>query len=231
MSSEHSGERRRLDRTTVVDAAIEYADAHGLDALSMRRLAESVSVSAMALYKHVSSREELLDAMVERVVEHIPSSEAGKAWVPALRARILAARDALGRHPWVQSAIETRASAGPAVLGYMDGLMGIMFAGGCSADLVHHAMHALSTRMWGFTRDVLPTPAMPADPDDYAQALAAYQQQYPAIVRMASSASGAGAGCDTDAEFAFALDIMLESFERLRATGWSSDAGAGSRGR
>jgi AcrR family transcriptional regulator len=231
VSSEHSGERRRLDRATVVDAAIEYADARGLDALSMRRLAESVGVSAMALYKHVSSREELLDAMVEQVVERIPPSEAGEAWVEALRARILAARDALGRHPWAQSAIETRATAGPAVLGYMDDLMGIMFAGGCSADLVHHAMHALSTRMWGFTRDVLPTPTMPADPDQYAQALAAYQQQYPAIVRMASSASGAGAGCDADAEFAFALDIMVESFERLRVAGWSSDAGTGSHGR
>jgi len=229
MSSPSSPSRPRLDRTAVVSAAIALADAHGLEAVSMRRLAESLGVSPMALYNHVPNREALLDAMVDRLVEGIAAPPTSAAWKAALRARILSARAIMQQHPWAQGAIETRTTAGPAVLAHLDGLMAIMFDGGLSADLVHHAMHALSTRMWGFTRDVLPTPSTPEDPDARAAALSAYASRYPAIVRMASSASHAGANCDSDAEFAFALDILLDAVERLHHEGWTS-ASRGSSG-
>lgn len=213
--------RPSLDRTRVLDAAVALADETGLDAMSMRRLADGLGVTPMALYKHVAHREELVDGMVERIVATIAAPQDGQTWKQALRTRILSARDVMTRHPWAQAAVETRTTAGPAVLGYMDSLMGLMFDGGLSADLVHHAMHALSTRMWGLTRDVLPTPTLPADPDDRARAMAGFADTYPAIVRMATTAQHAGAGCDADAEFAFALDILLDAFERMHADGWS----------
>lgn len=230
MSRAASQKRRRLDRGTVVDAAIAYADAHGLAELSMRRLAVPLAVTPMALYKHIASREELIDEMVERLVADIAPAPRGAAWKIALRARILSARAVMQRHTWAQGAIEARAAAGPAVLGYMNDLMGLMFAGGLSADLVHHAMHALGVRMWGLTADVLPTPTMPADPAQHADALAGYAQQYPAIVRMATTAPRTGTGCDSDAEFAFALDILIDAFERLHEAGWASRPGAASPG-
>lgn len=214
--------RRRLDRQAVVDAAIELADAHGIEQLTMRRLADALGVTPMALYNHVANREALLDAVVERLAGSIAPAPAGEDWKPALRARILSARAIMQRHPWAQQTIESRSAAGPVVLAYMDDLMAIMFRGGLSADLVHHAMHTLSTRMWGFTRDVLPTPSLPGDPEQRAAALADYATRFPAIVRMTSHAAHAGTGCDSDAEFAFALDILLDAFERLHATGWSS---------
>jgi hypothetical protein len=128
----------------------------------------------------------------------------------------------MSAHPWAQAAIETRTMASPTVLAYMDSLMAIMFSGGLPADLVHHAMHALSTRMWGITRDVLPTPVVPADPDLRAQAMSEFAVAYPAIVRMATSSPRAGAACDEDAEFAFALDLLIEGFARSHEQGWSS---------
>lgn len=216
--------RVRLDREKIIAAAIELADAGGLDGLSMRRLADALDVTPMALYKHVAGRERLIDGMVEGIVACIEAAPRGVPWRDAVRARILSARSLMQRHPWAQTAIETRTTAGPAVLGYMDDLMSLMFDGGLSADLVHHAMHALSVRMWGFTRDVLPTPELPADPSERADALRAYAALYPAIVRMATTAPRAGETCDSDAEFAFALDILLDAFERLDAAGWASDA-------
>jgi len=222
MSSSSSAQRPRLDRAQVVEAAIAYADAHGLEALSMRRLADALGVTPMALYKHVAHRDELIDQMVDRLAARITATRAGAEWKPALRQRILAARALMNQHPWAQGAIETRTSASPAVLAHMDALMAHMFDGGLSADLVHHAMHALSTRMWGFTRDVLPTPTLPEDPDQRAAALAGYAQQYPAIIRMATSAPRAGDECDSDAEFRFALDILLDAIERLHESGWTS---------
>ena len=206
----------------MLDAAVALADEVGLEAMSMRRLADALGVTPMALYKHVAHREELVDGMVERIVAGIATPQEGQAWKQALRARILSARAVMTAHPWAQSAVETRTTAGPAVLAYMDSLMGLMFAGGLSADLVHHAMHALSTRMWGLTRDVLPTPALPADPAERSRVMADLAATYPAIVRMATTASHAGAGCDDDAEFAFALDILLDAVERLHVAGWSS---------
>ena len=206
--------RTALDATQVVDAAMRRADADGLESVTMRAVAGDLGVTPMALYNHVEGREPLVDAMVERVVAQIPDTDALSAWNDALRARILSARTTIEAHPWAWGAIEARTSAGPAVLGYMDSLMGIMFAGGLSADLVHEGMHVLSTRMWGFTRDVLPTPELPTDPEEQARAFEAYAQHYPNIVRMATTATGAGSDCDSQAEFEVALDIIIDGLRR-----------------
>jgi len=188
----------------------------------MRRVADALGVTAMALYKHIASREELIDGMLDRLVASIEFPTSDLPWQQALRAPIRSARAIMNAHPWAQSAIETRATASPTVLAYMDSLMAIMFDGGLSADLVHHAMHALSTRMWGITRDVLPTPAVPEDPDQRARAMSEFAVAYPAIVRMATTAPHASAGCDGDAEFAFALDILIDGFTRLHKQQWTS---------
>ena len=222
MSRPSSNSRPRLNHTAVVEAAIRYANEHGLDELSMRRLADNLDVTPMALYKHVAGREQLIDAMVEAVASQIDAAREGESWKQALRTRILSARTLTQRHLWMQTAIETRTLAGPAVLGYMDDLMTIMKNGGLNADLVHYAMHSLSTRMWGFTRDVLPTPEMPDDPAEHRAALMAYATEYPSIVWMATTAKNAGAACDSDAEFQFALDILLDAFERLHEKNWAS---------
>lgn len=206
----------------MIDAAIALADGVGLEATSMRRLAEELGVTPMALYKHVGSREDLIDGMVDQIVRRISAVGTGGPWKAVLRERIMAARSVVTQHPWAQSAIESRSAASPTVIGYMDGLMAVMFEGGFSADLVHHAMHALSTRMWGFTRDVMPTPSVPEDPVERERAMAAFAQRYPSIVRMATTAPHAGVGCDDDAEFAFALDILLDGLDRLHAAGWLS---------
>jgi hypothetical protein len=103
----------------------------------------------------------------------------------------------------------------------MDALMGILRRGGMSPDLVHHAMHALSSRMWGLTRDVFPTPDLPDDPDERAAFLDQAAIDYPHMVELATTVATSGAGCDADAEFEFAIDILLDGFDRLRTTGWA----------
>ena len=206
----------------MLEAAAALADEVGLEATSMRRVADALGVTAMALYKHIANREELIDGMLDRLVASIEVPADGLPWQQALRASIRSARAIMSAHPWAQSAIETRATASPTVLAYMDSLMGIMFEGGLSADLVHHAMHALSTRMWGITRDVLPTPTVPEDPDLRARAMSEFAVAYPAIVRMATTAPHAGVACDGDAEFAFALDILIDGFARLHEREWTS---------
>ena len=213
--------RRRLDRKQIVDTAVELADENGIDTVSMRNIAERLGVTAMALYKHVANRSELLDEMLDQALSDIESIHATEGWISTVRARIFASREVLASHPWVRDAIESGDHATPRTLAHMDSLMEAMFTGGLSPDLVHHAMHALSTRMWGFTRDVLPTPRVPNNPVERSAAMAEFSMLYPSIVRMATTSPHAGQACDEGAEFTFALDLILGSIQHLHERGWN----------
>lgn len=216
--------KKSLTKQLVVDAAVTLADEHGLAALSMRRLAAALDVTPMALYKHIANREELVDAMVDAIVTRVDHCVATPAdpddWKAALRLRILSHRASLARHPWATEAIETRAIASPGVLASIDSLVAIMVSGGLSMDLIHHAMHALSARMWGLNRDVFPTPSLPDDAAERDEELARIAVDCPHIIEMVGALSN-GPGCNADTEFEFALDVLLDGFERRHEDGWT----------
>ncbi len=217
-----------LSRDKVLWAAVALADDSGIDSVSMRKLSQQLGVVAMALYKHVANKEELLDGMVEVVVGEIDPPAHSADWKTAVRQRILSARQALLRHPWASRVIESRTTPTPAVLAYMDSVIGMFRAGDFSVDLTHHVMHALGSRTFGFTQELF-------DDDDSAsvdpEALAAMAEQmsatYPNVAAIAAAAahedkSIVGSGCDDQFEFEFALDLLLDGFDRLRRQGWSS---------
>jgi AcrR family transcriptional regulator len=210
--------RAPLSRERVLDAAVALADAGGVGALSMRKLAQELGVVPMALYKHVANKDELLDGMVDVVVGEIDPPATGTDWKTAMRQRVLSARAALLRHPWASRIIESRTNATPAVLGYMDSMVGIFRAGGFSLDLTHHAMHAMGSRLLGFTQELFDDSAG-ADPEMAMPPEAA--AAYPHISEMVAAIihdeeSVVGSGCDDQFEFEFALDLMLEGLDRLR---------------
>ncbi|ABK01838.1 transcriptional regulator, TetR family [Arthrobacter sp. FB24] len=220
-----------LNRDRVLTAAVVLADAAGIESLSMRRLAQELGVVPMALYKHVANKEELLDGMVDVLVAEIdpPASDAG--WKNAVRLRVLSARKSLLRHPWARQVLESRTTRTPAVLGYMDSFIGMFLAGGFSVDLTHHVMHALGSRMWGFTQELFDDSAnaVPADlaPETQAAMLHEMAQRYPNILQVALAAnhddgSVVSQGCDDQFEFEFALDLLLDGFERFHRQGWTS---------
>jgi AcrR family transcriptional regulator len=221
-----------LNRDRVLTAAVVLADAAGIESLSMRRLAQELGVVPMALYKHVANKEELLDGMVDVLVAEIdpPASDAG--WKNAVRLRVLSARKSLLRHPWARQVLESRTTRTPAVLGYMDSFIGMFLAGGFSVDLTHHVMHALGSRMWGFTQELFDDSAnaVPADlaPEMQAAMLHEMAQRYPNILQVALAAnhddgSVVSQGCDDQFEFEFALDLLLDGFERFHRQGWTSE--------
>jgi AcrR family transcriptional regulator len=219
--------RAPLNRDRVLRAAVALADDAGIDALNMRNLAQELGVVPMALYKHVANKEELLDGMVEVIVGEIDQPMPATDWKAAIRQRILSARQALLRHGWASQVIESRTNAPPIVLDYMDSLIGMFLAGGFSVDLTHHVMHALGSRMWGFTQEVFPAPPPPADPDIRAAMFSQVAARWPHIVAVATASthdegSAVGPGCDDEFEFEFALDALLDGFERLHRQGWSS---------
>jgi AcrR family transcriptional regulator len=228
---QQSGGTRRvpLSRERVLQAAVRLADEAGIDAVSMRRLAQELGVVPMALYKHVANKDELLDGMVDVVIGEFDAPDPSPDWRAAVRERVLSARRAVLRHPWARQAIESRTRRTPAVLGYMDAVTGTFRAGGFSVDLTHHVMHALGNRIWGFSPELFdeaPGEEVPApSPEEQAAMAAEFAQRYPHILEIAVAATAgprAGQGCDEQFEFEFALDLLLDGFDRLRQQGWSS---------
>lgn len=222
-----------LSRPQVLAAAVALADREGLAAVSMRHLAAELGVVPMALYKHVSDKNDLVAGMIDLVVAGYAAPPPGLEWREGVRRRVLAARDALLEHPWLRPAIETATQRTPAVLGHMDAVAGELAAGGLSYDLVHHAMHALGHRIWGFSPEAFSSPAAPSAPPPPTPApstaeqeamMAAMAQRFPHIAAIALDAvarSPLGA-CDEQFEFEFTLDLLLEAVARLHAAGWSS---------
>jgi AcrR family transcriptional regulator len=218
--------RPPLSRDAVLARAVALADESGIDSVSMRNLAQVLGVVPMALYKHVANKEELLDGMVDVTVQEIDPVVPGTDWKTSVRHRILSARQALLRHPWASQVIKSRTAPTPHVLQYMDSLLGMFRDGGFSVDLTHHVMHALGSRMWGFTLDVFDSSER-ADPQMQADLIDRLAGEYPHIVEVALRASHdrktvVGPGCDDQLEFEFALDLLLDGFERLHQQGWTS---------
>lgn len=212
-----------LDRARVLGASIALADRDGFDALSMRALASELGVVPMALYKHVTDKDDLVGGMIDTLVAGYAAPPAEAAWRDAVRAQILAARDTLEQHPWLRPAIESRTQRTPAVLAYMNALAGRFIEGGVSVDLTHHAMHALGHRIWGFSPeafDETDADAPPPDPELMRRAAQAYPYVF-AIAADAAQRNTSGA-CDDQSEFEFTLDLLLDAFTRLHESGWTS---------
>jgi AcrR family transcriptional regulator len=220
VTEEDRAARAPLSRERVVRTAVAIADANGVDAVSMRRLAHELGVDPMSLYNHVANKEDLLDGMADLVVAEIDLAPAGGEWKPALRARVVDAREMLSRHPWAAQVIETRSTASPAVMRYFEAALGILRDGGFSLDLAHHALHALGSRLLGFSQELFDEPDI-ADPEVATLQARQMAGDFPNLSAMMlkishDEATVVGSGCDDRVEFLFALDLVLDGLERLR---------------
>lgn len=207
-----------LNRGRILETAVALADKAGVEAASMRKIAQELDVVPMALYKHVSNKDELLDGMVDAVVGEIDPPLPDTDWKTAVRERVLSARKALLRHPWAAGVIESRKQPTPMVLAYLDSMVGLFRAGGMSVDLTHHAMHAMGSRLMGFSQELFDDDAE-AGRDLDKEMLAAMAGAYPHIAEILAAvthdaASVVGPGCDDQFEFEFALDLLLDGLER-----------------
>ncbi|MGW1780824.1 TetR/AcrR family transcriptional regulator [Streptomyces sp. NPDC002143] len=218
--------RAPLSRQRVLSAAVALADEGGVDALSMRRIAQALGVVPMALYKHVANKNELLDGMIDVLVGEIDPPAGDADWKTAVRLRVLSARRMLLRHPWAPEVIESRMKARsaptPALMAYLDSMIGIFRAGGFSLDLVHHAMHVMGSRLLGFSQELFED-SSDREPDPDALPPEEMAARYPHITELAMAVahdeeSVVGSGCDDQFEFEFALDLTLDGLERLQRT-------------
>jgi AcrR family transcriptional regulator len=98
----HKGPKPALSLPRIVAAAVRVADADGLDAVSMSRVAAELGAAPMSLYRHVSAKEELLTLMVDAAWGDSPAPRApGEGWRDGLSRWAWAMRAGIRQHPWV----------------------------------------------------------------------------------------------------------------------------------
>lgn len=108
------GPKQGLSVEEIVAAAIALADAEGIGALSMRKVAAAVGRSAMALYTYVPSKHELVDLMRDRVLGELPADLLpSEGWRPAAQGFAQATWELYERHPWVLQLGASRPALGP----------------------------------------------------------------------------------------------------------------------
>ena len=211
--------RAPLTRERVLRAAVDLADRDGIAGLSMRRLGQSLGVEAMALYRHIRDKDELLDGAIDTVVGEIEPPTPSDDWRDGLRNLATSARAVMLRHPWAPAVLVARPEVGPQTLRHLEAVMSILLGAGFSLELAHHALHVLGSRILGFTQDPFNDAAdVRPEPEVAARMAQAMAVSYPSLGKLAMAASHDGAlgGCDDDFEFAFGLDLILEGLDRRR---------------
>jgi AcrR family transcriptional regulator len=109
-----------LTRERIVAAAIDLADADGLGALSMARLAERLGCGTMSLYRHVANKDELVVFMLSEAPTPPPAPSVGSNWREALTTWASGLWDVFHEHPWVLQAASSGPPADPGQVAWLD---------------------------------------------------------------------------------------------------------------
>lgn len=216
--SAQAAPQRPLSRARILQVALRRADAEGIEALSMRKLAQDLGVKAMSLYNHVANKEDIIDGMVDLIVSEIELPSLDVDWQTAMRQRSASAHSALLRHPWATMALVSRVNVGPAMLRYVDATLGCLVEAGFTYPLADYVWNAIDNHVYGFTLQAL---NFPFEADEYATAAQDYvamlpPAQYPYLNQLTRHViDGRHDGLHN---FEFGLNILLKGFEELRQT-------------
>ena len=114
------GRGAALSLEQIAEVSLAIADAEGLEAVSIRRIARELGSGAMSLYHYFDSRDELLDLMADRVAAEMVVPDLPTEWRPALRAIAFQSRDTFRRHPWLHSALRASPRVTPNLLRHIE---------------------------------------------------------------------------------------------------------------
>jgi AcrR family transcriptional regulator len=198
--------KEKLSRERILDAARELVGREGLDALSMRRLAQRLDVWPMSIYTYFRDKDELLDALADSAAERlaVPGPSARATWRNQIGELLEEARRVLG-----DDAVATRlprAMLSPGLLRLSEAGLTILSKAGFDEEAAARAWRALLSYTFGFALTSVPAArrtraAVAALPDD----------GYPALH---ASAGALAAALGDDDEFRRGLDALLEGIRR-----------------
>lgn len=208
--------RTPLSRDRILRTALDLTDEDGIEALSMRKLAQRLGFEAMSLYNHVTNKNDLLDGMLELVLAETEPPRPDGPWDEAIRASAVSVHDALRRHPWAAHRLMTFAGALRPRLRYMDALLARLRAAGFSAETTYHAYHVLDGHIFGFSiwENAHHATPMPTDGVEELMERLIPSAEYPHLYEHGRQHLENGPHRDVSA-FEYGLDLILEGLRRV----------------
>ncbi len=197
-------------RQVVLDAAVRLADERGLEGLSMRKLAEELGVKPTALYNYVSSKDALLDGMIETVMSNAgsPSGRAG-GWEDRIRERLLWSREIAHQHPNVYRLFATRFTTHiPQVLALVEDLLDALHEAGLDAPSALHAYRTLVNYTIGYALAEIRGFSLESEDPDLPPPFRSQRpipEDFPRVIELAPHLKHV----DHDEEFVFGLDCII----------------------
>jgi AcrR family transcriptional regulator len=206
-----------LSRERIVTAAIDMIERHGVEAVSMRRIAAELSCGVMSLYNHVPSKAALLDDVAERVMSGIEFTAApGAGWEDQVRAQARAFRAIARRYPRCTMVVVSRPTNSVTGLRPIENALATLreagFGGG-DAVLIMRAF--VGFILGSLLREVGVSPALgDAHPSYSAQApqrLHLDPEEFPQVTSLTAELTRR----DPDADFEFGLDLLVHAIAAM----------------
>lgn len=208
--------RKPLSRERILAAALELVDEQGIEALSMRKLGQSLGYEAMSLYNHVANKDDLLDGILDLVLAEMePPDPAGG--LASIRSSAISSHEALVRHPWAVGLLMAPSRIRPARLEHMNALLGALRESGFSAETTYTAYHVLDAHIIGFSLWQSTHGSVPIEIEDVRAFLDRMlpAATYPYLHEHAIQHLEDGPHRDVPS-FEYALDLLLDGLERSR---------------
>jgi DNA-binding transcriptional regulator YhcF (GntR family) len=221
-----------LQPAPIVAAGIAVADAEGLAALSMRRVAAELGTAPMSLYRHVRDKDELLLRMMDTAISELELPPPPSSWHEGLELAARTLWTGFRRHPWLPSALSlTRPQLLPGALAYSDWVLGILAQAGWDPTTTFTTHLTVFAFVRGLAMNLeLEAEAEAASGLTDDQWMAAQEQELAALVAdgrhpaFAGVLSGMNFDLDLDALFEFGLQRLLAGIA-VRAPGGSGAEG------
>lgn len=208
--------RPSLTRVRIIEGAVKLADDIGVDALTIRKLATSLTVKPMTIYHYVANKEAIVDGMVDEVFNEIDLPSVDTDWKRAIRERSISARAVLVKHPWAVPLMESRSTPGPATLRHHDAVLGCLRNGGLSVAMTAHAYALIDAFIYGFAIQEASLPATSGE--EMAELVEevfdmASADEYPYLTELTTEHI-LQPGYDFGNEFEFGLNLILDGLEK-----------------
>ncbi len=202
--------RQSLTRELIVHAAIDLADAGGLDAVTMRRLGTELGVEAMSLYNHVTNKDDLIDAMLASILAVIEVNSTTTDWRTAARQRAVSLRTALRQHPWALGLMERQPTLSNEARDYAEAVLAQFQAAGFAAGNAGLAFWLIDSVVYGHVLQetaIEGAISMPNEPQSKAHTHRRLQAERDHAATTATTTNDA---------FEFSLDLVLDALDSRR---------------
>lgn len=210
-------ERPPLSRDRVLTGAVAVADAGGIGALTIRRVAEELGVKPMSVYHYVAGKEEIIDGIVDLVYSEIQLPAPGMDWRKEMRRRAHSARGVLANHPWATALLQSRLRPGSATLRHHNAFIGTLRAAGFSVELTAHAFALMDSYIFGFalSENALPIRRPAGVADTAASMMEQFfdSEAYPALLEFTTK-HVMRPGYDFGKEFVYGFELICDGLAR-----------------